>query len=214
MTEQPPAARRRRTDHDRERQAQRAGESDRALHRRRRHRPRHLARVRARARRGRREGLRRQAQDPLDGSARRREGVQPDRQLAARRNRRGVPQVSRLDQGPADDAGRRRHPLAQRRAAPDARSLLLPAPGALVQGRALAGQGSVEGRHDDLPREHRGHLRRHRIPGRHRRREEVRGAAQGELPGALQESALSRTRRASASSRSRAKAPSASCARR
>ena len=90
------AAFRRRTDHDRERQARRAGSSDHPVHRRRRHRAGHLARIGARARRGGREGLRRQAQDPLDGSARRRKGVQPDRQLAARRNRRGVPQVSRL----------------------------------------------------------------------------------------------------------------------
>ena len=50
----------------------------------------------------------------------------------------GVPRVPRRHQGPADDADRRRHPLAQRRAAPDARPLRLPAPGALVQGRALA----------------------------------------------------------------------------
>ena len=48
--------------------------------------------------------------------------------------------TSSVDQGPADHAGRRRHPLAERRAAPDARPLRLPAPGALVQGRALAGE--------------------------------------------------------------------------
>jgi hypothetical protein len=52
----------------------------------------------------------------------------------------GLPRVPRLDQGPADHADRRRHPLAQRRAAPDARPVRLPAPGALVQGRAFAGQ--------------------------------------------------------------------------
>ena len=39
-----------------------------------------------------------------------------------------------LDQGPADHAGRRRHPLAQRRAAPGARPLRLPAPGAYFKG--------------------------------------------------------------------------------
>ena len=44
--------------------------------------------------------------------------------------------LRRVDQGAADDAGRRRHPLAQRRAAPAARPLRLPAPGALLQGRA------------------------------------------------------------------------------
>ena len=42
--------------------------------------------------------------------------------------------------GPLDHAGRRRHPLAQRRAAPDARPLRVPAPGALVQRRAVAGE--------------------------------------------------------------------------
>jgi hypothetical protein len=50
----------------------------------------------------------------------------------------GLPRLPGLDQGPADHADRRRHPLAERRAAPDARPLRLPAPGALVQGRALA----------------------------------------------------------------------------
>ena len=79
----------------------------------------------------------------------------------------GVPRVSRRHQGPADHAGRRRHPLAQRRAAADARSLRLPAAGALVQGRALAGEAPGEGGHGDLPREHRGHLRRHRVRRRH-----------------------------------------------
>ncbi len=71
-----------------------------------------------------------------------------------------------LDQGPADHAGGRRHPLAQRRAAPGARPLRLPAPGALLQGRAVAGQGAGEDRHGDLPRELGGHLRRHRVGGR------------------------------------------------
>ena len=36
----------------------------------------------------------------------------------------------------------------------------------LVQGRALAGQASGKGRHGHFPREHRGHLRRHRVRGR------------------------------------------------
>jgi hypothetical protein len=53
-----------------------------------------------------------------------------------RRSRRSASTSS--DQGPADHAGRRRHPLAQRRAAPGTRPLRLPAPGALLQGRALA----------------------------------------------------------------------------
>ena len=44
--------------------------------------------------------------------------------------------VRGLDQGPADHAGGRRHPLAQRGAAPGTRPLRLPAPGAVLQGRA------------------------------------------------------------------------------
>ena len=119
-------------------------------------------------RRGGREGLRRQAPDPLDGGLRRREGQQAVQHLAARGDRRGLPRVPGVDQGPAHHAGRRRHPLAQRRAAPDARPVRVPAPGALVQGRALPGQAPGEGRHGDLPREHRGHLRRHRVRGGHR----------------------------------------------
>ena len=97
--------------------------------------------------------------------------------LAARRDGRGLPRVPRRHQGPAHHADRRRHPLAERRAAPDARPLRLPAPGALVQGRALARQAPREGGHGDLPREHRGHLRRHRVRGRHRGREEVRSSS-------------------------------------
>ncbi len=47
-----------------------------------------------------------------------------------------------LDQGAADHAGRRRHPLAQRGAAPGARPVRLPAPGALFHGRAQPGEAS------------------------------------------------------------------------
>ena len=52
----------------------------------------------------------------------------------------GLPRLPRRHQGPADHADRRRHPLAQRRAAAAARPVRLPAPGPLVQGRALARQ--------------------------------------------------------------------------
>ena len=45
----------------------------------------------------------------------------------------------------------------------------LPAAGPLVQGRAVAGEASGEGRHGDLPREHGRHLRRHRVCRRHAR---------------------------------------------
>ena len=144
----------------------RAGAADHSLHRGRRNRAGHLARLAVRVRQRGQEGLRRQAQDRLDGSLRGREIVQPVQQLAARRNRRGVQGIPGRNQGAADDAGRRRHPLAQRRAAPDARSLRLPAPGALLQGRAEPGEKSREGRHGHLPREHRRHLCRHRMGGR------------------------------------------------
>ena len=42
----------------------------------------------------------------------------------------------------ADDTGRRRHPVAERRVAPASRSLRLPAAGSLVSRRAVADQAS------------------------------------------------------------------------
>ena len=69
--------------------------------------------------------------------------------------------------GPADDAGRRRHPIAQRRAAAGTRSLRVPAARSLLQGHGDAGQAARPRGHGDLPREHRRHLRRHRVPRRH-----------------------------------------------
>ena len=92
--------------------------------------------------------------------------------LAAGRDGRGVQDLPGRHQGPAHDAGRRRHPLAQRGPAPDPRPLRLPAPGALLQRRAEPGQQARAGRRGDLPREHRGHLRRHRVGGGQRRGEE------------------------------------------
>ena len=44
-----------------------------------------------------------------------------------------------------------------------ARSVCVPAPGALVQGCALAREAPGEGRHGDLPREYGRHLRGHRV---------------------------------------------------
>ena len=143
------------------------------------------------------EGLRRRTQDRLEGGARRREGVRRSRRLAARRDGRRLRRVPRRHQGPAHHADRRRHPQPERRAAPDARPLRLPAAGALVQGRALAGEAPGEGRHGDLPREHRGHLRRHRVGGRHAR-------------GRRRSSTSSRTRWASRRSASRRRPASAS----
>ncbi len=105
--------------------------------------------------------------DRLEGGPGGREGLQRDRRLAARGDRRGLPGAPHRDQGPAHHAGRRRDPLAQRRPAPDPRPLRVPASGALVRGRALAGAAPRAGRHGDLPGEHRGRLRRLRGGGGH-----------------------------------------------
>ena len=102
---------------------------------------------------------------------RRREIEGPIRLLAAGRHAGGDSALSRRDQGSADDAGGRRIPLAQRGAPPAARSVCLRPAGALVHRRALAGEGSRCSGHGDLPREHRGHLRRDRIRGLQRRRQ-------------------------------------------
>ena len=75
------------------------------------------------------------------------------------------------------------------------------------------GEAPGEGRHGDLPREHRGHLRRHRVRGRHPGQPEVPRAVPPGLPQGLRQDPLSRTAPASASSRSRRKARSASSAR-
>ena len=116
------------------------------VHRRRRHRRRHHPGHDQGGRCGGGQGLRRQAQDPLDGNLRRRkidQGLWPGR-VAAGRNAGSAEGIRRVDQGPADDAGRRRHPFAQRGAAPATRPLRLPAPGALLQGRAFAGASEPE----------------------------------------------------------------------
>ena len=134
-----------------------------SFHRRGRHGSRHLARVGARARRRGRKGVRRQEEDRLDRGLRRRKGQESLRQLAARRDPGGVQDLSGRHQGAADDADRRRHSVAERRDSTDAGPVRLPAPGALFHRRPLAGQAPREGRHGDLPREHRGHLRRHRM---------------------------------------------------
>ena len=134
-------------------------------------------------------------------------------QLAARRDGRGLQEVPRRHQGPADHAGRRRHPLAQRRAAPDARSLRLPAPGALLQGRAVSPvkqpeevdmvifrentediYAGIEWAAGEPPRSQEGH----RLPR--------------EARWSVEEDPLPAPPAASASSRSRARAPSAWCA--
>ena len=203
----------RRQDLHPQRQAAGPRRPDRSLHRGRRHRPRHLARQRARARRrGRRRPTAASGRSPGWRSTPARRRSRKFEDLAARRDRRRLPRVPGRHQGPAHHADRRRHPLAQRRAAPDARSLRLPAAGALVQGRALAGQASREGRHGDLPREHRGHLRRHRVRGGLRGRQEVpRAPSARPSPRSTRKIRFPETP-ASASSRCREKAPSAWCA--
>ena len=115
--------------------------------------------------------LRRQPQDQLDGGLCRREVQRRVRSehLAAAGDIGRVPRLSRLHQGPADDARGRRHPFDQCRDAPAARSLRLPPAGTLVQGRALAGEASRADGHGDLPRKHRGHLCRHRVDAWHTR---------------------------------------------
>ena len=133
-------------------------------------------------------------------------------ELAARRDARRLPRVPGRHQGTAHHARRRRHPLAERRPAPGARPLRLPAAGALLPGRADAGQAARAGRHGDLPREHRRHLRRHRVRRGHAGGREAEAVAQGRVPEAVQRRSASRTRSASASSRCRARAPSGWCA--
>jgi hypothetical protein len=80
------------------------------------------------------------------------------------------------------------------------------------KGVPSAGDRTAEDRHGDLPRELRGHLRRHRVgPSRPRRRSSSSSCVEGD---GRQEDPLPGARRASASSRCRARAPSGSCARR
>ena len=161
-----------RQDHaERRRFAQRVRRADHPLHRGRWHRRRHLARVAARARRRGREV---RQEDLVERGARRREGVQRDGRLASRGDGAVVPRPSHRHQGPADHTGGRRHPLAERRAAPDPRPLRVPAPGPLLRRRPVAGEASRARRHGDLPREHRGRLRRHGARGVHSRGEEAR----------------------------------------
>ena len=121
-----------------------------------------------------------------------REGLQAVRQLAARRDGRGLPRVPGRHQGPAHHPDRRRHPLAERGAAADARSLRLPPPRALVRGGAVPREAPREGGHGHLPGEHRGHLRRDRVRERHRGREEGPGVPEGDFPEGLRQGPLPR----------------------
>ena len=90
-----------------------------------------------------------------------------DTELAAGRHRQGHGRLPRLHQRPADHARRRRHPLAQRRAAPADGPLPVHPPGEVLRRRSQPGEASGKARRRHLPREHRRHLRRHRVPRRH-----------------------------------------------
>ena len=149
---------------------QRARQAGHPLHRGRRHRPRHLARPRTTSSTppwsGRTAASRRIAWLEVLAGEKAKDRLNswlPDETLAA------IDRTPGGHQGAADDAGRRRLPLAQRGAPPEARPLRLRAAGALVRGGALAGQGAAGREHGDLPREHGGHLRRHRVQGEDRR---------------------------------------------
>ena len=150
---------------------------------------------------------RRQArqEDRLEGGPGRREGLQRDRRLAARRDRRGLPGAPHRHQGPAHHA--RSAAGSARSTSPCARSSTSTCACARCAGstgRPLAGEAPREGRHGDLPGEHRGHLRRARGRGGH-----ARGRAPARLPARRAGVGRSGPTRASGSSRSPSSAPSA-----
>ena len=92
-----------------------------------------------------------------------------------------VPRAPDRDQRSAHHSGRRWDPLAERRTPPDPRPLRVPAAGAVVRGRAVAGEAPRTRRHGDLPGEHRRHLRGPRSRGRNARGGEADRDAEGEL---------------------------------
>ena len=95
--------------------------------------------------------------------------VQSVQGMAAAGHGRRHPRFPRRHQRPAHHASRRRHPLAQRRAAPTARSLRLRPPGALFRRRSFARAASRAHERRHLPRKHRRRLRRNRMEVRHAR---------------------------------------------
>ena len=112
-----------------------------------------------------------------------------------------MPGLSGLDQGSSDHTGGWRHPIAERGAPAAARSVCVPAPRALVQGRALTGQAPRKSGYGHFSREHRRHLRRHRIRSRKRRLQEVPGSVQAKFPEAIHQDPFSRHLRHRAQSR-------------
>jgi isocitrate dehydrogenase len=83
--------------------------------------------------------------------------------------------------GPLTTPGWRRHPLAERRAAPGTRPLRLPAPHPVFRRRSFAGERAPQDQHGDLPRELGRHLRRDRVRGRERKGQEAHQDPAGRL---------------------------------
>ncbi len=172
-----------------------ARQPDHPVHRGGRDRHRHHAGNEGSRRRRRPQGLRQLAPDPLARDLRGCKGdtCVRERRLATRGDPQGRTRLQRVDQGSADDADRRRHPLAERRAAPGARPLRLPPPSSILPGGAKPAARSDADEHGHLPGEQRGHLRGHRVGGRDRGRPQGHrlsagrdGGAQDPLPGDLE----------------------------
>ena len=191
--------------------ARRSRPADHPVHRGRRHRARHLARVGARVRRGRRR--RRTAASARSPGRRcsraRRRSTRPATGCPRRRSTRSATYLVGI-KGPLTTpvgGGIRCLNVALRQIL-DLYVCLRPVrwfPGVPSPVKQPAGR-----RHGDLPREHGGHLRRHRVEGG-----VARGAEGDRVPAGRdgrQEDPLPGVVAASASSRSRARAPSASCA--
>ena len=107
-----------------------------------------------------------------------------DQGMAAAGHRRRGARFPHLHQGPADDAGGRRHPLAERGAAADAGPVRLRAAGALLPRRAFAGEASRAHERGHLPREYRGRVHGHRVGCGHAGSEEAdRVSEQGNAGG-------------------------------
>ena len=161
------------------------------------------------------EGLRRQAEDRVEGSARRREGVQQVRQLAARRNARRVPRITCVGiKGPLTTpvgGGIRSLNVALRQML-DLYVCLRPV--RYFKGVPSPVKQPGEGGHGDLPREHGRHLRRHRIRRRHARSAEGARLPREGVSEGVQEDPLRHqgaSRRLAEAARSRSARRSASC---
>ena len=93
-----------------------------------------------------------------------------------------VPEILRGYQRAADDAGRRRHSVAQRRAPPGTRPLCVSAARPLLPWHGNAREAARPGGHGDLPGKHRGHLRGHRVPRGHARGGGIPADVRGSFP--------------------------------